>query len=84
MFGIAVLAIYGIDTFSNNRARAKQDTKATAVLLPDYTWHMTLDGVVTKDSWHFCFNEDLGHREVLTCAPNDSLLGWRVPINTKP
>lgn len=56
---------------------------ATAVLLPDYTWHVVDPPVVdihTKKHF-FCFTEFMGDKHVRTCGPADSLLGWRNPMS---
>lgn len=90
-FTVIVVALSSTTMFCALRLiharEAKQDplpTKATAILLPDYTWHMNIGDGVVFGYQNFCFIEDLGGREVLTCAPIASLLGWRNLISSKP
>jgi hypothetical protein len=61
--------------------RDPKSITASAVLLPDYTWHIADSRKISFsfDGKEFCFNENIGERVVETCGPKESLLGWRNP-----
>jgi hypothetical protein len=66
---------------SKRQPNAPAPITASAVLLPDYTWHIADSRKISFsfDGKEFCFNENIGERVVETCGPKESLLGWRLP-----
>jgi hypothetical protein len=89
-----VILVAGGGYIKDSDKKQPRDPKsitASAVLLPDYTWHVVADERVhfnsgsgpeqyPYDGSGFCFKEDLGGQHIVwTCAPHESFLGWRIP-----